>query len=100
LAMSSRNSYLNAEERRSALCLKESIDLAGEMVQDGEKNSEIILMAVRKLILGYPYTKIDYVNICDPKTMEDRDTIEGERLLALAVFVGKTRLIDNCIIEA
>lgn len=100
LAMSSRNSYLNPEERRAALCLKESIDLTEEMVRNGEKRSETILMAIKKLILDYPFTKIDYVNICDPKTMEDKETIEGERLLALAVFVGQTRLIDNCIIES
>jgi len=100
LAMSSRNSYLNPEERRSALCLKESIDLAEEMVSKGEKKSETILLAVKKLILDYPFTKIDYVTICDPKSMEYKETIEEETLLALAVFVGQTRLIDNCILES
>ncbi|MBN2061631.1 MAG: pantoate--beta-alanine ligase [Deltaproteobacteria bacterium] len=99
LAMSSRNKYLGREERRSALSLKESIDRAVKMVEEGERKSENIISAIRSLILSYPYTEIDYVNICDPITMEDRDSIEGERLLALAVKVGKTRLIDNTILQ-
>lgn len=100
LAMSSRNSYLNPEERKSALCLKESLDLSGTLVEGGEKDSRRILKAVNDLILSHPYTDIDYTHICDPMTLEDVDKIEGESLLALAVKVGKTRLIDNRLLGA
>ena len=100
LAMSSRNSYLNTEERNSALCLKKSLDLADKMVSQSEKNIQTILEAVRDLILSHPYTEIDYIHLCDPVTMVDVDKLKGECLLALAVRVGKTRLIDNCLLEA
>ena len=95
LAMSSRNKYLSREERKSALCLKKSIDLTVEMVKGRERDAEKIKAAVRKLITGYPFTDIDYVAICDPLTLEDLSTINEKALLALAVRVGRTRLIDN-----
>jgi pantoate--beta-alanine ligase len=100
LAMSSRNSYLNPEERESALCLKKSLDLAREMFSQGKKDVQKMREAVEKLILTHPFTEIDYINICDPMSLEDVDQIEGKALLALAVKVGKARLIDNCIIGA
>jgi len=100
LAMSSRNKYLSEEERKSALSLKESIDLATGMVKKGETNADNIISAIRSLIDGYSFTDIDYINICDTITMEDRKEIHGESLLALAVNVGKTRLIDNCVIRS
>lgn len=98
LAMSSRNSYLNAEERKSALCLKKSLDLAREMVRKGETQSAAIKKAIEDLVRSHPYTQIDYVNLCDPFTLDDVDTLTGETLLALAVRIGKTRLIDNCVL--
>ena len=99
LAMSSRNNYLNAEERKSALCLKQSIDLAEDLVRRGEQNAERIKSTIEKLILSQPFTQIDYVAICHPTTLEDIETIKGECLLALAVRVGKARLIDNSIMN-
>ncbi|MFC1820275.1 pantoate--beta-alanine ligase [Thermodesulfobacteriota bacterium] len=99
LAMSSRNKYLNPEERKSALCLKESIDMAVKMVNEGETESGKIISAIKQLIMARPFTEIDYVNICDLLTMEDSEIIEGESLLALAVKVGVTRLIDNTILK-
>lgn len=99
LAMSSRNSYLRPKERKSALCLKRSLDLAENMARGGEKDVSKILSAVKGLILSHPFTKIEYINICDPLTMEDKKLIDGESLLALAVKVGITRLIDNCLIK-
>jgi len=99
LAMSSRNSYLSPEERISALSLKKSIDLAKDMVRRGEKDVAGIISAIKALISSHPFTKIDYISICDPITMEDKADIEGECLLALAVKIGKTRLIDNCLID-
>ncbi len=99
LAMSSRNSYLSPEERRSALGLKKSIDLANELLRTGERRAKTITDAVRSLILSHPFTDIDYVALCDPVTLETLDALEEETLLALAVRVGKTRLIDNCLLR-
>jgi pantoate--beta-alanine ligase len=99
LAMSSRNSYLSPAERGSALCLKKSIDLAREMIQGGENQAHAIADAVRSLILSHPFTAIDYVALCDPVTLDDLDVLEEEALLALAVRVGKTRLIDNGLLR-
>ena len=99
LAMSSRNKYLNPDERESALCLKKSLDLAREMFSQGKKDAQEMREAVEKLILSHPFTDIDYVNVCDPMTLKEVDRIEGEAILALAVKVGKARLIDNCLIR-
>ena len=99
LAMSSRNSYLNPEERSSALSLKKSIEMAKDMVRRGEKDATGVISAIKTLISSHPFTKIDYISICDPITMEDKSVIEGEFLLALAVKIGKSRLIDNCLID-
>ncbi len=99
LAMSSRNSYLNAEERESALCLKKSLDLAGQMYEKGERSPAAIKEAVEALIKRHPFTEIDYFSLCDPVTLEDVQTLGHENLLALAVRIGKTRLIDNCLLR-
>jgi pantoate--beta-alanine ligase len=99
LAMSSRNSNLSPEERKSALCVKKSLDLANQMFQAGEKDATVIKEAVESLIKSYAFTKIDYVSICDPMALEDVDTLKDENLLALAVRVGKTRLIDNRLLH-
>ena len=100
LAMSSRNNYLNPDERESALSLKKSLDLAREMFGQGKKDAQEMREAVEKLILSHPFTEIDYINICDPMTLEDVERIQEEAVLALAVKVGKARLIDNCLIGA
>lgn len=96
LAMSSRNVYLSEGERESALALSKSLKMAEEMYASGERNVERITETVTRFIASHPFTKIDYVAICDIQTMMD---IEGEinkpAVLALAVYVGKTRLIDN-----
>jgi pantoate--beta-alanine ligase len=97
LAMSSRNVYLNPEERKSALSLSRSLVLAGDLYCKGERDAALILEKVRALVAGYPHTEIDYARICDTTTMKDAARIEGECVLALAVRVGKTRLIDNSV---
>jgi pantoate--beta-alanine ligase len=97
LAMSSRNVYLKPEERKSALSLSRSLVLAGELYGKGERDAALILEKVRALIAGYPHTEIDYARICDTTTMKDTARIDGECVLALAVRLGKTRLIDNRI---
>ena len=99
LAMSSRNNYLNPEERKFALCLKQSLDLADQMFQGGERDASVIKEAVESFITKHPLTDIDYVNICDPVTLEDIGILRDENLLALAVRIGKTRLIDNCVLR-
>jgi pantoate--beta-alanine ligase len=98
LAMSSRNSYLNPEERESALCLKKSLDLADSLYHQGEYNAEKIIEEVEKLIRSHASTEIEYIKICHPASLEDAETVEEKSLLALAVKVGQTRLIDNCLI--
>ena len=98
LAMSSRNKYLNPEERQSALCLKKSLDLADSMFKKGERDAALIKQAVNDLIEEHPFTRIEYINLCHPSTLEDIDTLGDETILALAVHVGKTRLIDNCLL--
>ena len=99
LAMSSRNNYLRPEERESALSLKKSIDLARDLLRGGEKRAEVVKDAVRSLILSHPFTEIDYIALCDPVTLDDVEVLGDETLLALAVRVGKTRLIDNCLLQ-
>jgi pantoate--beta-alanine ligase len=99
LAMSSRNSYLNREERKSALCLKGALELADKMFQDGMKQADLMTEAVESFILSHPFTEVDYIAMCDPLTLEALQTLGDESLLALAVRVGKTRLIDNCLIR-
>jgi len=95
LAMSSRNSYLSPYERKSALSLRKAIELAARMAKGGEKSGARIKEAVEKLIRSHSDTLIDYVAICDPYTLEEIDTVVRESLIAVAVYVGKTRLIDN-----
>jgi pantoate--beta-alanine ligase len=95
LAMSSRNVYLKPQERESALSLSRSLRMAKERYEKGERGTETILSGIQKFITAHPHTEIDYARICDTRTMSDIPRIEGEAVLALAVRVGKTRLIDN-----
>lgn len=95
LAMSSRNVYLKENERPSALNLVNSLKLAQKLYDGGERKSSRILSEVTKLIKSAPYTEIDYVKICDAVTLKDIDEITVEAVIALAVKVGTTRLIDN-----
>jgi pantoate--beta-alanine ligase len=68
------------------------------MVAKGETRSGAIKNAIEELIRSHPHTQIDYVSLTDPVTLDDVDALTGETLLALAVRVGKTRLIDNCVL--
>ena len=98
LAMSSRNRYLSGSERESASSLSQGLALAEEMYLKGERDTAAIAGAVRGLIESRPGTRIDYVELRDAKTLEEIERIEDRALLALAVFVGETRLIDNRVI--
>jgi pantoate--beta-alanine ligase len=98
LAMSSRNTYLKAEERPVALRLGRSLQIARQLVASGEKTSQIILKAVHDCLTAGGGASVDYARLCDTQTIEDVERVEGPTLLALAVWVGKTRLIDNCVL--
>jgi pantoate--beta-alanine ligase len=98
VAMSSRNTYLSPEERRSALCLYRSLLAARQLVSACKNTREEILATVRQIIAQAPDTRIDYVALADPETLEEVETIQGAARLALAVWVGKTRLIDNALL--
>jgi pantoate--beta-alanine ligase len=100
LAMSSRNIYLSDEERRSALSLSRSLDLARQMVAAGTRDAEAVTATVRKTIGSEPHTRIDYVSVVDLEELEPIETIDGQALLALSVFIGKARLIDNTVLSS
>ncbi len=95
LAMSSRNAYLTADERPSALTLNRALRLAARLVAEGERRAEVVLDRARELIGAMPGTQIDYMAICDPRSLADVAVIEEPVRMALAVKVGRTRLIDN-----
>jgi pantoate--beta-alanine ligase len=99
LAMSSRNTYLTPEQRTSALSLHASLQAARRRVESGEKNAAEIIAAASELIRSHPETAPDYIAVCNPKTLDDVITIEEPVLMALAVKVGTTRLIDNMILN-
>ncbi|HEY9073557.1 MAG TPA: pantoate--beta-alanine ligase [Desulfobaccales bacterium] len=99
LAMSSRNTYLNPEERTAALCLYRSLSAAREVVASGAKSRQGVLEAVRQMITNTPHTRIDYLALVHPETLREVDSIEGRARLLLAVWVGGTRLIDNTLLS-
>ena len=100
LAMSSRNTYLSAAERKDALVLREALDLAERVIRDGERAPEKITKRIEQLIASRENTHLDYVAILDSETLASASKLEKDRgvLVALAVWVGKTRLIDNTVI--
>ena len=99
LAMSSRNTYLNAEQRQAAVVLYQALKLAQQLYSQGEKNAEWIRREMIALIHKQPLTMIDYVSIADIETLDELDTITPPALVSLAVKIGKPRLIDNVVLE-
>ena len=99
LAKSSRNTYLSEAERQAALVLSESVFLGRKMVAEGETDANKIVAAMTEHIQAQPLAKIDYVSAVDGVTMDPVDRIAGTVLVAMAVYIGKTRLIDNFIVE-
>lgn len=95
LAKSSRNTYLSSEERRAALILSKTLKLGKELIDNGERNTGAIINAMTANIETEPLAKIDYVKIVDSETMQPVDKIDRPVLCAMAVYIGKTRLIDN-----
>ena len=99
LAKSSRNTYLNADERKAALCLSRALGLGKQMIMDGEESAAKITDAIREEIEKEPLAKIDYVEAVDYNNLKPLNEVEKPMLCAVAVYIGKTRLIDNFIIE-
>ena len=95
LAMSSRNKYLSPKERQSARVLFRSLQLAEQMFSRGERHASVIIQEIEKLIKKTPDTQIDYIKICDATTLQDVRQIKKKAVIALAVKIGATRLIDN-----
>jgi pantoate--beta-alanine ligase len=98
LAMSSRNKYLNGTERRDALCLSRGLEAAKDAFLAGERDARVIEKTASGVILPVPSARIDYVECRDAETLEEISLIERPALLALAVFIGGTRLIDNAVL--
>ena len=94
LAKSSRNTYLSAEERRAALCMSKAVKKGQELIQAG-CSAEDVLAPMRAIIEAEPLSKIDYVSMVDALTMQPVEKVEKDVLVAMAVYIGKTRLIDN-----
>lgn len=99
LAKSSRNTYLSAEERQAALVLSKAIFSGKAMVEAGEKDGDKVLDHMKEIINAEPLAKIDYVEMVEWDTIKVNHKIEGPVLVAMAVYIGKTRLIDNFIVE-
>lgn len=98
LALSSRNIYLNEQERESALVIFEALNLAKGLIRQGKRESRYIINAMRRLV-NKKKARIDYIEILDPNDLRSVRFISGRVLVALAVWIGKTRLIDNIIVN-
>ncbi|MBE6021932.1 MAG: pantoate--beta-alanine ligase [Cellulosilyticum sp.] len=99
LAKSSRNTYLSQEERKAALCLSRSIKMGQALVEAGERDAEKVIARMQEEINKEPLATIDYVKCVNGLTMQQIEHIEGPILVAIAVYIGKTRLIDNFMME-
>jgi pantoate--beta-alanine ligase len=99
LAMSSRNTYLNQQERSSATVLFKALKLAEQLYNNGERNAERLRLEMTSLISKEPLAKIDYISIADAETLEELNEIKSPALASLAVRIGMTRLIDNLILK-
>jgi pantoate--beta-alanine ligase len=99
LAMSSRNRYLSMEERRAALVLFKALQKGKALIQQGERDATRIQEEMTRLIRQEPVAKIDYVSVARPDTLDAVSRIDGPVVLVLAVWIGKTRLIDNALVK-
>ena len=96
LALSSRNKYLTPEERKSALSISKALFNAKKMFENGEKDPEKVIDEIKNMISSQPFVKkIQYVEVVDPETLTPKKRLEKGDVIAVAVFVGNTRLIDN-----
>jgi len=99
LAMSSRNIYLNPEERQAAVVLYQALNLAQQLWSQGEKDAEKLRQEMTELIQKQPLATIDYVSVANTETLDELDEVKPPALVSMAVKIGKTRLIDNVVLE-
>ncbi|MFO7768729.1 MAG: pantoate--beta-alanine ligase [bacterium] len=99
LALSSRNAYLAPAERAQAVCLYQALQHARERVREGAGDPEDVLTGMRRVIETRPDARVDYVAAVDPDTFRERSRLSGETLFLVAAFVGRTRLIDNELVQ-
>jgi len=95
LALSSRNSYLDPDDRRAAPVLHRALTAARRLWEQGERRGEALRETMRRVLADEPRARVDYVSVADPLTFRELDAMDGPALLSLAVFVGRARLIDN-----
>jgi pantoate--beta-alanine ligase len=98
LAKSSRNTYLSGEERKAAVVLSQALTKGKSVIEEGERSAKKVKDDICEIIQREPHAKIDYVEVVNFDTIEPIETINGNILVAIAVFIGRTRLIDNFII--
>jgi pantoate--beta-alanine ligase len=99
LAMSSRNVYLEPEQRKAATVLHRALHAAKNVYENGEREAEQLRQVMREVIAFEPLAQIQYVSCADYDTLQELETVTGKTLLSMAVFLGKTRLIDNLVLE-
>ena len=100
LAMSSRNAYLNREERDRALILHRSLEQAERDFRGGERIAAKLISAARELLVSEPLVRVDYLEIVDPDSLDPVERSSGKALIAIAAYVGTTRLIDNIVLTS
>jgi pantoate--beta-alanine ligase len=98
LAMSSRNVYLDAEQRKAATVLYRSLRAAKNAYEAGERDAEKLRQIMKDVLATEPQAQVQYVSCADYDTLEELETVTGKTLLSMAVFMGKTRLIDNFVL--
>jgi pantoate--beta-alanine ligase len=98
LAMSSRNVYLDAEQRKAATVLFRSLSAAKALFEAGERDAEKVRVKMKEVLASEPLAEVQYVSCADYDTLEELSEIKGKTLLSMAVFIGKTRLIDNFVL--
>jgi pantoate--beta-alanine ligase len=99
VAMSSRNTYLNREERSRALVLQRSLQEARQQFNAGERIAAKLIAAAKEVIAREPQVTLDYFEIVDPDTLDPVERISQKMLVAVAAYVGSTRLIDNLVLN-
>jgi pantoate--beta-alanine ligase len=100
LAMSSRNAYLSGAERPAARCLSRALAAAAECHRGGGRDGHALVESARAVIAAEPLARIDYVELVDADTLQPIERVDGPAVLALAVVIGRTRLIDNTVLAA
>ena len=99
LAMSSRNKYLEGEDRKAAVVLFQALNAAKEAYQGGERDAEMLRSRMKNVLEAEPRAQIQYISCADYNTLEELEIVKGKALLSMAVLLGKTRLIDNFVLE-